>query len=233
MKFSILLFLTGLLANSFAQEITVVNKNNKVFKKLKADTPFHFVEPGVDTSQLTLLATLKVTPSENKSVEAMYNKVSDHAKKMGANAFRLKDFDEITTTMIIEIFNATDKGVEQIASLSPTNVLYIFAGEKNEITEYYNFELNGAPKSIKNGTYYKHVLAEGEQVKLKKGTVSGTTLWIKWKPNQSPHYLSIHGFYNEPVVARTTVSQSFKPGKFLPIEQGLGKFLVAVLKPAE
>ena len=93
--------------------------------------------------------------------------------------------------------------------------------------------MNGIGKTIKNGTYYKYELHEGEQVKLKKGTVTGTIMWVKWKPNQMPNYYTIRGFSDQAVVKRTTQSESFKEGKFHNVDTGLAGLLVAVLDEKE
>lgn len=233
MRLVILVSLVVTFASASAQQIAILKEGIKNLSRQKTDAPFYFLEPGIDTSKLSFIGAWQLSPSENRLVEPMYKKLKEQAKKIGANAFRLRNFDAANFMMTVEVYFVGDRSVEQNELLKPANIIYLFAGEPNEKTEYYSFEFNGAPKSIKNGTYYKYTLREGEQVKLKKGTVTGTVMWVKWKPEPSSHYLSIHGFYNEPVVKRTTVNESFKTGKFTPIEEPLGRLLTFVLTPVE
>lgn len=210
-----------------AQEIKVV-RQEKTSSGKKSNT-FEFLEAGVDTTSLIFVATLEVTSGENPFIETMYKKIATRAKQLGANAYILRGFKPDHTSITFDVYQASENTLQLNESLEPKNIVYIFAGEKNEKTEYYSFEFNGTVKSLKNGTYFRHSLKEGEQVKLKKGTVAGTTMWIKWKKSQPSSYYSIYGFAHQPVVKRTTNSQAFKPGKFMPVDKNLARLLTVML----
>lgn len=213
----------------WAQELHIVRQSGSAFPKLNARETFYFLEETIDTVALPFVACIKVTTKENPSVEALYDKIKGKARELGANAFYLLEHDD--ASLLVNLYRANKEALSKNNELKPKNTFYIFAGEKSENKEYYGFELNGASKTIKNGTYFHYTLKEGERVKLKKGTVTGTTMWINWKPDQLPNYYSIHGFHKEPVVKRTTVSTSERPSKFVPIEDGLGALLTRVLTP--
>lgn len=215
--------------SSFSQEVKVVRKSGEQRTRIKASEQFHFLSNELDTSRVRFVATIQVVTTETPSMEKIYLLIKDEAQKLGANAIRLNSLSDSTHSLLADAYFADGEALKLNRSLKPRNVFYIFAGDKSEKATYYSFEFNGGAKTLKNGTYFEYALKEGEQVKLKKGVVAGTTMWIKWKPDQLPLYYSIHGFYKEPVVKRTTVSESVKPGKFLPVESDLGDFLVAVL----
>ena len=184
---------------------------------------------GMDTTAVTYVATYEVTSPTKASIEKIYRIAQKEARSSGANTLRLKSISEDYSSALFEAYLLDDDAVQKNRTLAEKNVFYIFGGEKFDSPAYYSFELNGAGKSIKNGTYFKYTLKEGEQAKLRKGTVSGTVMWVKWRQNQMPSYFSIHGYVDEPVVKRTTQSQSFRPGKFPHVESSLGAFLSKVL----
>lgn len=227
------LFLSAALAflscTAFAQELRTLATGTQNLKKLKSKEVFNFMNDGMDTTSLTYVATYEVQSPAKASIEKIYSVAQKEARNAGANTLRLKSISEDYSITVFEAYAMDADAVQINRNLSEKNVFYIFGGEKYDAPAYYSFEFNGAGKTIKNGTYFKYTLKEGEQVKLKKGTVSGTIMWVKWIQNQMPSYFSIHGYVDEPVVKRTTQSQSFRPGKFPHVESSLGAFLSKVL----
>ncbi len=187
------------------------------------------MEDDLDTTKLTFVASYEIVSEPKPSLEKIFKVAESAARNAGANAFRLKSISEDYNHTLIDAYFLDETAIQKNWELTDKNVFYVFGGEKYDTPAYYSFECNGAGKTVKNGTYFKYTLKEGEQVKLKKGTLAGTTMWVKWKPNQLPGYFSIHGFTKEVVVKRTTQSQSFRPGKFPAVESSLGAFLVKVL----
>jgi hypothetical protein len=221
--------LSLLCCTAFAQELRTITSGAKDLPKIKSKESFLFLNDELDTATLTFVATFEIKSPPKSSVEKIFEVAEKEARSSGANALRLKSISEDYATTIMEAYFLDDDAIQKNRILAEKNVFYVFAGEKYDAPAYYSFEFNGAAKSIKNGTYIKFSLKEGEQAKLKKGTVSGTVMWVKWRTNQLPNYFSIHGFTKEPVVKRTTQSQSFRPGKIADVENALGAFLVKVL----
>ena len=207
-----------------AQEIRVLRKAAAGAPKAKGDN-FYCLEPGIDTTTLVHIATIEIHSLPPVSVERAYEKAKAYARQAGGNSFLFLKADSSYQTIRMNLYRAGSKELAVNKGLEPKNTFFIFAGERSEKPEYYSFEYNGAAKSIKNGSYFTYRLKEGESVKLKKGMIAGTTMWLKWKPNQSPDFYSIHGFFKEPVVKRTTVNQPVRPGKFTPVEKSFGRFL--------
>src|SRR5690606_10274027 len=191
--------------------------------------PFHFVEEGLDTAQLEFVGQLRVTSGSTPSLRSIYRKLETSARKNGANAFRLISFDKPGATLTADLYYLSDDAAARNNMLKAHNTVFVFGGDLYGSTTHDAFEFNGKVQNIRNGTYFKYTLAEGEKAKLMKGTITGTVMWISWKPNQLPSYYSVRAFGDKAVVKRTTVSQSARPGKFIEVDRALGAFLTRVL----
>ena len=165
-------------------------------------------------------------------LESIYDEVVKQSRSLGANGIRMVHLAEDYSAGEVEFYKLGDPLLEANELLTPGNTLYVFAGEKLDAADYHTFECNGVSRSVKNGTYFTYALKEGEQIKLRKGTVAVTVMWVKWKPDARPTFITIHGFHKEPVVKRTTQSPSVKPGKFNSVDIELGKFLIQMLDPS-
>ncbi|HEY4655311.1 MAG TPA: hypothetical protein VIH22_12395 [Cyclobacteriaceae bacterium] len=218
-----------ILASGRAQTFEILSGSENHLGRVRSKAPFHFVEEDLDTALLTFIARVRITDPVNPSLYALYNGLKSEGKKLGANAFKLRQFDQSGMTIVADLYFARDDVVNRNNLSKPQNTVYVFAGEPYGKTAYFSFEFNSTVRNLKNGTYFRYQLEEGEQAKLKKGTVTGTTMWVKWKPNQLPNYYSIYGFGEKAVVKRTTVSQSARPTRFEPLESALGAMLAAVL----
>ena len=226
-----LLLLLAIVAQ--AQDIEFLQRSQKTFTKIKSKASFHYLRDEMDSSALTRVGVFKITAPAMSSIKDIYEKAEDTARKSGANAIRLQHLEKDYSSAIFEAYLLTDQEIVKNQSYIEKNTFFVFAGEQFQSpVSYYTFEINGAAKSLKNGTYFRYTLKEGEQVKLRKGTVTGTIMWVKWRPEQLPNYFTIHGFYDEPAVKRTTVSESTKVGKFKPLDSAFGAFLADVLTPA-
>ena len=226
------LILLSLAVLASAQEVQALRELQKDLPKIKSKASFYFIEKGIEITSFSLVSEFKVASPAGAPIMDIYETAEKTARKSGANALRLQHLENDYSQAIFEAYRLSDTDIERLQSSIERNTFYIFAGDKFESPEYYVFEVNGAAKSLKNGTYYAYTLKPGEHVKLRKGTVTGTIMWMKWKQDQLPNYYSIHGFYDEPVVKRTTVSESTKVGKFKPVESSFGAFLAEVLTPA-
>lgn len=225
---SILIVLTGSVA--IAQNLDVIDHAAAEFSKLKSNDEFFFLNEDQDTTAVDYVATYSITSPPKSFVEKIFHAAEDRAKKDGANGLRLVRIADDYTDAVFRAYHMNDGAIEKHKIQTPKNVVFVFAGEKYDNPMYHTFEFNGAAKSIKNGTYFKYTLKEGEQAKLKKGTVAGTIMWAKWRQQGLPTYVSIDGFYAPPVVKRTTQSPSGKQGKFYTVDSALGAFLVRVLQ---
>ena len=214
----------------YAQNTEFISGPADINRRIGARAPFHYLEEGLDTAQLSYVARVKVSSPVKPSLLPLYGELESQSKKAGANAFRLVQFDQSGVAITADLYFIGEDAVNRNNMLKPPNTIYIFAGDPYEKTTYDAFEFNGGVHNLRNGTFFKYVLDEGEKAKLKKGTVTGTTMWINWKPNQLPSYYSVRGFGEKTVVERTSVSQASRPGKFLDVEPALGALLMRVLE---
>lgn len=197
--------------------------------KIGFKSPFHFVEDGLDTARLEFVGQLRVTPAGTPSLRSMYRELETRAKKSGANAFRLVGFDRTVPTLTADLYYLSEEAAARNNMLKAHNTVYVFGGDLYGPTTHDAFEFNGKVENIRNGTYFKYTLGEGEKAKLMKGTITGTIMWISWKPNQLPAYYSVRDFGEKTVVKRTTVSQSATPGKFIEVDRALGALLAVIM----
>lgn len=219
--------------SAYAQNTRFISTTSESHDRIGAKAPFHYLEEELDTAQTTYIGRVEIAVPEKPSLLLLYNELESQSKKAGANAFRLVAFDQAKIAMTADLYRIDDDVVNRNNLIKPHNTIHVFAGDLYEKTTYDAFEFNGIVQNLRNGTYFKYVLNEGEKAKLKKGTVTGTTMWINWKPNQLPSYYSVRGFGTKTVVKRTSVSQPSRPGKFVTVENALGALLTRVLSHSE
>lgn len=230
LPFTLILLLT--FSVTFAQEVRITDRSNQSFSKLKSSQTIYTLNAQIDTTLLTYVGAAEIVSPAQVAIEKVYDKLKSEAKNLGANGFRLLSLNEDYSVCRIQFYKLDEAAIDSNKALSSAHTLYVFSGEKFDTSEYYTFECNGVSRSVKNGTFFMYTLKEGEKIKLRKGTVTGTTMWVQWKPNGGQTFLTIHGFYKEPVVKRTTQSPSVKPGKFNPVDGEFGRFLIQVLDPS-
>lgn len=216
-----------------AQDSEFLKGPSNTGRKVGFKAPFHFVEEGLDTAQLEFIGRLRVSSGDKPSMRSMYRELERRARKTGANAFRLISFDKPGVVLTADLYFLTDDAVSQNNSLKDRNTVFVFGGDLFGSPTTDAFEFNGRVRNIRNGTYFKYTLAEGEKAKLMKGTITGTVMWISWKPNALPSYYSVRDFGEKAVVKRTSVSQSARHGKFIEVDRALGALLAAIMDEDE
>lgn len=198
-------------------------------RKVGFKAAFHFIEDRFDSTKLDYVGRVHVSADGVASLRSMYLALEKRARKNGANAFRLITFDKTNTALVADLYYISDDVVAENNRLKEHNTIYVFGGDLYGPVTRDAFEFNGKVRNVRNGTYFKHTLAEGEKAKLMKGTITGTVMWISWKPNALSSYYSVRDFGEKTVVKRRTVSQSSRPGKFIEVDRALGELLATVL----
>lgn len=215
---------------AYSQKVEFLRDPVVPARRVGGTAPFHFVEDGLDTTLLSYVASVKVSAPDKPSVLALYRTLKSTSRKIGANAFRLLRFDPSGVAITADLYFITDDMVDNNNMLKPKNTIYVFAGDFYQKTSTNDaFEFNGTVQNLRNGTFFVYSLQEGEKAKLKKGTVTGTTMWITWKPNQLPAYYSIRELDKKTVAKRNNASRPAKPGRFTKLEPALGALLGTVV----
>jgi hypothetical protein len=192
----------------------------------------------MDTTAVHFVALIKATGSGKKSdIEQLYLKLQEKALELGANAFRLKDYtkadDTNPSTLVLDTYYATDSALKNNFQQVEKNVVYIF-GDADKSNKVYSFKINGEKKEIQGGHFYKQVLVQGQELKINKGGFAGATLWLNWKENRPPTYLTLSGFgLGGSPPPPGVMGASFNTGRINLVHGGLGPLLVQVLKQQE
>jgi hypothetical protein len=171
-----------------AQNVEVLNSSG--FQAPLTSNFFAFLHPSTDTTGVNFIATLQATGSGRHSdIEELFSKIKEKALETGANAYRFKSFtrDSInkTSLMILDAYYATGPALQANIGRAEKGVIYVF-GDAEKSNKTYTFKLNGDKKAFRGGSYYKHVMKPGEEVKINKGGITGATVWFTWKEDRPP-----------------------------------------------
>jgi hypothetical protein len=181
---------------ALSQDIRIINQGDG--RELPVSTIFTFLEPIVNMGQVEFVATIEARiESKSGALEKLYSAIRKRAVGMGATCYKFNAFsrpDSIRETiLVLDCYYAGETIMKFNAENQSLNTIFIFGNEApgdKSIT----FHLNGEPKIISGGSYFKYELKDGEEVKINKGGFTGATVFIKWKTNQQPLFYTLSGF---------------------------------------
>ena len=216
---------------------TVEVQNNSSFQAPVKSSFFAYLIPSNDTTGKNFIATLQATGSgKHADVEELFAKMKEKAQEIGANAYRFisfkRDSIEKSAVLIVDAYYANAAALDINMQQAEKGVIYIF-GDAEKSNKTYTFKINGDKKEFKGGSYYKHVMKPGEEVKINKGGITGATIWFTWKENRPPVFLTLSGFGLGGAMPQGVVGASFNTGRINYVTGGLGPLLLEVLKPHE
>ncbi len=165
--------------------------------------------------------------------------MEDKAKIYGANSFRLISYERNESkkeiTIVIEIYFGTDSVLKVNFANHPGNVIYIVGDYNPNGKATYTFEVNEEMKTINSGTFYKHQLKKGEEIKINIGGFLGTTMWQNWMPEKEALYftLSSFGIGSLTPLGNSTRGVTIITGSFYPIDSSLGRLISEILDQVE
>ena len=222
---------------SLAQNVEMLSKSD--FKPDRKDKDFAFIEQTIDSSRLAFVASFKaVTDNKKNSISNLFFEIKKEAKKLGANSFRLRSFNRDNSsslTFILDTYYANDSLLAINNESHFRNKVFVFCDER--ITENsYSLKVDNEKKEFKSGTYLEYELKEGQELKLSKGGFTGATMWIKYKENRQPVFLTITSFGlggDGYVPPGGGVGLTFNTGRINSINNDLGQLLINFLTRAE
>jgi hypothetical protein len=130
---------------------------------------FYFIGEKPDSSELIYVATLKAAGIEyGVSIQELYFSLKRKANSMGANGFKNVVYNEPNGTLQSDVYFLTDTVVKETVAFQHANNIFIFGRIKSS-KKAHSFTLNGEKKAIQGGNYYRHVIQEGQEVKITKG----------------------------------------------------------------
>jgi len=201
---------------------------------------FAFLQPSTDTTNLKYIETLRITYQPKKwkpvPVSQLFNDLIKRAKEHNANSFRLHNYviDAGKKIMIMDIhtYYAPDSIILLNKSNRTQNGIYVFGGEKDDSTKSREILINDTAYEIR-GQHYKYIpLKAGQQVKLSKGGLIGTTITLKGRPNRPADFFSLQGFtFVNSQVYQPGLSVGFSAGVINYVDENLGFLLLQIYRP--
>lgn len=231
-----LLFFLSLSIIAKCQNVELIAKSNyaPVNEKQKA---FCFIDNKIDTTNFIYIATYKafIGKSKKDNISNSFFLIRKMANKIGANSFCLKSFESDSSgilNFVLDTYQTNDATLELNFANQPKNKVYIFCDEK-PTNETYSIKINNEKTEFKSGTFLSYELKEGQELKLNKGGLTGTTVWVKYQKDKPASFFTITGLgLGGAIPPPGTVGLSFNTGRFNSIDAGLGLLLIKFLKNA-
>ena len=194
--FNCLILFLLVYGTSFSQNVRIISKGDS--REFPQSTVFTFLEPIVNTGQIEFVATIEARSKEKSgTIEKLYTAIRKRAIAMGATCYKLNSFsrpDSLKETiLVLDCYYAGETVMKFNASNQSLNSIFII-GNENPEDRPISFQLNGDPQEVKAGYYFKYVMKEGEEVKINKGGFTGSSVVVKWKPEQQPMFFTLSGF---------------------------------------
>lgn len=222
--------LLGTFCPGYAQPVTVLAQSE--FKTTAKPDIFKCITDQRDTTEGHYMATLQVRIGKKEnSFTNGFVAIREHAMTMGANAFRLKAYDQTGSdqrTLTLDVYYFED--TKKIVRSAYQNKVYIF-GDDRANGDKYDLKVNGEKVSFRSGTYLHYETRPKQKLKLDKGGFSGMQVTLEYAPEKLPTFLSMSGFGLEPGAAPGAIG--FNTGRFTPINTNLGYLLIQCLTEAE
>jgi hypothetical protein len=195
-KFNYILLFMINTVSALSQNVRIIRKGD--FREFPQSTVFTFLEPIVNTGQIEFVATIEARSKEKSgTIEKLYNAIRKRAIAMGATCYKLNSFsrpDSLKETiLVLDCYYAGETVMKFNASNQSLNSIFII-GNENPADRPMSFQVNGDPQEVKAGYYFKYVMKEGEEVKINKGGFTGSSVVVKWKPEQQPMFFTLSGF---------------------------------------
>jgi hypothetical protein len=200
----------------------------------KKEEGFVFIEKTFDHSFLKYIHTFQCVSKQGDDIPSLVRAIRVQAQSMGANCFKLKNFERNDTakamTLTLDTYFADEQQLELNSQLHEKNVIYIFTNDEFSDRSY-SFQIDGEKVSLKSGHYYKYIIPVGTEVKINNGGFTGTTVKVNWKENNPSRFFSLTGFaladaQHQP----STVGVAFTTGKINYVSANIGLLLSNVLQ---
>jgi len=222
-----------LLASSrlFAQAVVFVEINDTVQKPKYQE--FVFLNDNTDISGAVRVATLKAIGSQDDPV-LLYNLIKDQAQKVGANSFRLAKIDKFpdqTAELMLETFYANDSILGVNFNNIEKNNAYLF-GDLNFLeTRTQSCKVNGEKYDLKAGHYLKFAVMPGENLKIAKGGITGTSLTVQGESGKPSKFYCLKGFQITGASGSANhVGVNFSSGDIGHVDQDLALLLTRIFE---
>ncbi len=223
----LLLFCLSILSAS-AQDMEVLQK----FDSSRADIldVFLYIEDQIAIEKLTHVALIQASDNR-KGLENLYTFARNRASELGANCYRITEFDykENVLRIILDFYYADSLMKKSIFQHQPTNTVYVFGSDSPD--KIVSCKVNNMRLELPPFTYYKKENTRGQEIKVSKGGMTGQAVWVTWAQNKPARYITLSGFGISNVSMGGGVGVGFNTGRISYIDVDFGRFLSVVMKP--
>ncbi|MCB0496695.1 MAG: hypothetical protein KDC79_11220 [Cyclobacteriaceae bacterium] len=223
---------------SFGQTTEVLEESNNSIG-LSETKEFHCVPQEVHLSDAYKRAVLKGTVTNNKkqTIVDIFNDFWKKSNEMGANAFHIDSVQYhsiVSIKFTITVYSLSETQIDSIYMLYPTNKIYILGDLNPEALKFkpITIKVNNIKTELPPTKYlsYQNKI-DGETI-ISKGGLMGTKVWIRWKEDRLPLYLSVNGFGVGPGSSVGVMGISFNTGRINSVDMNFGEFLIETLEIA-
>jgi hypothetical protein len=157
---------------------------------------FIYMNPMTDMSESIPVATLKSIGSQDNPV-LLYDLIKSAAQKVGANSFKLVKFDKYedqTAELTLATFYTNDSILGVNFKNIEKNKAYIFGDQNMLGTNSQSCKVNGKKYDVLPGHFLAFPVMPGENIEIKKGGLTGTTMIVEGKMGKPSRFYSLSGF---------------------------------------
>lgn len=213
---------------AYSQDIEVLYN----FDSSRADMQdeFLYIEDSIELNILTHVAIVQV--SNATGVETLYNFFRNQAGELGANCYRVTEFEhqENGSRIILDLYYANKAAKENIRQHKPQNTVYVFGSFYPG--KLYSCKVNDRKIELPPFTFCRQENKPGQEIKVSKGGLTGMTVWVTWAENKPARYITLTGFgLNGVGAGGGGVGVGFNTGRLAYLEPELGRFLSVVMNP--
>jgi len=170
---------------------------NDIEARRNSTAPFLYIPAAMETGSFRYVRTLQGSLKYGEEIYSLYKILRTEAKKLGANCYKLRSFVRNDTTkmmtLTMAVFFADELQRIIISNNQETNCLFLFSDDmfNNKKT---SFELNDSNITVASGCYYKYVIQQNEEIKVRKGGFVGDKFKTKWEIDGPSRFLTVEGF---------------------------------------
>lgn len=238
MRYSFFIVFLFVSCNLFSQEVQVLDKSDRPFKRIKNRSEFCFIHETTDIRKLEFVATIEAKYSDRYiGLEDLYLAIAQKAKKMGANSFTPHSYKRSDSTnaisLILDVYYASDEMLSLNRTGKDLNTLYVFAGEKNDQSAYQRVMINNRELDLEGGTYFKYTLDKGEMIIVKKPGFESLAKKIIGAADHAPTFLMLWGGFAVSDYKPVNINTTLSGGYINLLDENFGELMKEIFLPVD
>jgi hypothetical protein len=179
------------------------------------------------------VATLKSIGSQDNPV-LLYDLIKQAAQKVGANSFKLVKFDKYedqTAELTLATFYTSDSILGVNFKNIEKNKAYIFGDSDMLGKKTQSCKVNGTKYDILPGHFLAFPIMPGENLEIKKGGITGTSMVVEGKMGKPSRFFSLSGLkITGAESSGDSVGMYFSTGDISRVEQNIALLLLKMFE---